>query len=199
MAMGRRPDGAKGAGSDITSSLTLITWSHARRLSHYPNDQTHRKAVAVDECECTGESPAKYRLGRNPGGMTADRESMNVLIVDDDPAIREISARILSRAGFTVNVAEDGQAGWEAVELQHYDLIITDQNMPRLEGTEFIGRLHGAGHKMPVIMITGAEMDFASPENAPDCLLTKPFHFPVLLDQMNRLLCMATSRVAAGV
>lgn len=113
---------------------------------------------------------------------------MHILIVDDDPDIRDISARILACAGFTVNVAEDGEAAWEAVGDQHFDLIITDQNMPRLDGTGLIGRLHGAGLRVPVIMITGAAVDIPSIKSAPDCFLPKPFSFSVLLGEMNRLL-----------
>jgi DNA-binding response OmpR family regulator len=114
---------------------------------------------------------------------------MNVLIVDDDAAIREISARILMRAGFTVDVAPDGEAAWDAVGRQSYDLIITDQNMPRLDGSGLIGRLNEAGVKIPVIMITGGALEAPSLKNAPDCFLAKPFRFPVLLEEMNRLMC----------
>ncbi len=80
---------------------------------------------------------------------------MHILIVDDDPAIRDVSARILTHAGFTVGLAEDGEAAWEAVGLGHYDLVVTDQNMPRLDGMGFIERVRGAGIKTPVILMTG--------------------------------------------
>ena len=116
---------------------------------------------------------------------------MNILIVDDDAAIREISARILMNAGYEVNVAEDGEAAWEAVGLTAFDLIITDQNMPRLSGTGLIARLHGAGLRMPVIMITGGSVDIPFEDGTPDCFLTKPFNFRALLGEMNRLLSLA--------
>lgn len=124
----------------------------------------------------------------------------NILVADDDPAIRDISSRFLTQVGFTVDVAEDGQSAWEAVGLRRYDLIITDQNMPRLSGTEFIDRLHEAGMGIPVILMTGGAVVSAT-RKPPDFFLTKPFSFSSLLEEVNRLLCQTPSqclRSAAG-
>jgi len=122
---------------------------------------------------------------------------MYILVVDDDPAIRDISSRFLARVGFTVDVAEDGQSAWEAVRLHRYDLIITDQNMPRLSGTEFIDRLHEAGVGIPVILMTGGAV-ISSMQNAPDFFLTKPFAFSSLLEEVNRLLCLTSPQCLQG-
>jgi DNA-binding response OmpR family regulator len=118
---------------------------------------------------------------------------MHILIVDDDPAIRDISARILMHAGFTVGLAEDGEAAWEAVGAGHYDLVVTDQNMPRLDGAGFIERVRGAGIKTPVILMTGGAVSVSSMPVAPDFFLAKPFDFSVLIGAANRLLCTAAA------
>jgi two-component system, chemotaxis family, chemotaxis protein CheY len=112
----------------------------------------------------------------------------NILIVDDDGAIRDVYARILSGAGFTVNSAQDGEAAWDAIEARHFDLIITDQNMPRLDGSGLIKRLHGTGRQTPVIMITGGSLQQPTRDSAPDGFLTKPFRFSSLLGEIERLL-----------
>jgi len=114
---------------------------------------------------------------------------MRILIVDDDPAICAISARILVHSGYAVDVAPDGESAWDAVGVQRYDLILTDQNMPRLDGTGFIGRLRAAGLRIPVILMTGAAVPTPEKASAPDCFLTKPFSFSALVEEVNRLLC----------
>jgi DNA-binding response OmpR family regulator len=116
----------------------------------------------------------------------------NILIVDDEPGIREISARILEHAGYTVDVAEDGERAWEAVVRKNYDLIVTDQNMPRLDGTGLIARLDAAGMRMPVIMMTGTVLEMDSLKTAPDSFLAKPFSFFGLIAEVNRLLSRET-------
>lgn len=117
---------------------------------------------------------------------------MHILIVDDEPGIREIGARILEHAGFAVDVAADGEYAWEAVARKNYDLIITDQNMPRLDGTGLIQRLHAAGLRMPVILMTGTALPLESLKTAPDSFLAKPFSFSGLIEEVNRFLSPIT-------
>ena len=131
----------------------------------------------------------KFRRCRWGRWLNKITNPMRILIVDDDPAICEISARILAHSGFSVDIAPDGESAWDAVGVQRYDLILTDQNMPRLDGTGFIGRLRAAGLRIPVILMTGAAVQIPEKTSAPDCFLTKPFSFSVLLEEVNRLLC----------
>ncbi|HEY8932867.1 MAG TPA: response regulator [Rariglobus sp.] len=118
---------------------------------------------------------------------------MRILVVDDDPAIRDISARILSHAGFAVDVAADGESAWDAFLLHHYDLVVTDQNMPRLDGSGLIERVRNTGTKTPVILMTGGTTNPSSLSITPDIFLSKPFSFSVLIDAANRLLCKAAA------
>jgi len=111
-----------------------------------------------------------------------------ILVVDDEPGIREISARILANAGFAVDVAEDGEFAWQALSNRHYDLILTDQNMPRLDGAGLIARLHSAGLTVPVILMTGGCIVRPAAKVAPVRYLEKPFTFSMLIGEVNRIL-----------
>ena len=82
----------------------------------------------------------------------------SILFVEEDPVLRGLSLTVLCRAGYRVKVAEDGQAAWDALQLGHYDLLITAHQMNRLSGLELVLRLRGLGRSMPVVMAAdGAE------------------------------------------
>jgi DNA-binding response OmpR family regulator len=58
-------------------------------------------------------------------------------VVENDMDVRQLSARILMRSGgYQVDAAEDGAAGWQALQAKNYHLLITDRKMPKLTGVE---------------------------------------------------------------
>jgi DNA-binding response OmpR family regulator len=116
---------------------------------------------------------------------------LHILIVDDEPAIRDIMARVLVRAGFQVDVAEDGEHAWDAVGRRSYDLIITDEKMPRLTGAGLIDRLRRKGAMIPVLLMSGVAVSVETETGPPDGFIAKPFSFSSLLSEANRLLCPA--------
>ena len=61
---------------------------------------------------------------------------------------------MLIRSGYQVDAAADGAAGWKALQGNSYDLVITDNFMPKMTGVEMVKKLHAAGMKLPVIMAT---------------------------------------------
>jgi two-component system chemotaxis response regulator CheY len=63
---------------------------------------------------------------------------------------------MLLRSGYQVDAAEDGAAGWDALQAHRYDLMITDNNMPNICGVELLKMLHSARMTLPVIMASGA-------------------------------------------
>jgi DNA-binding response OmpR family regulator len=82
-----------------------------------------------------------------------------ILVVEDDDSIRRLSADVLGRAGYEVHTAEDGEAGWKALNaLRHepdgYDLVITDNNMPKLTGVDMVKKMRSARIDLPVILVT---------------------------------------------
>ncbi len=72
-------------------------------------------------------------------GKTKRRRA--ILVVDDSPTVRETERRLLESRGYEVDTAVDGVDGWNAVRLGSYDLVITDVDMPRLNGIELLKRI----------------------------------------------------------
>src|SRR3954451_11721027 len=80
-----------------------------------------------------------------------------VLVVDDEPAIRALVAKIVERAGFSVDVAADGAEAIAKVNQTDYAVIVLDLMMPAVSGYEFVEFLEQRGGKRPsVIVITAA-------------------------------------------
>jgi two-component system sensor histidine kinase and response regulator WspE len=61
-----------------------------------------------------------------------------VLVVDDSLTVRELERKLLDQAGYEVEIAVDGLDGWNAVRAGEFDLIITDVDMPRMDGIELV-------------------------------------------------------------
>ena len=80
--------------------------------------------------------------------------SKAVLTVDDSASIRETIAFTLEAEGFEVVGAEDGSKGLSEVERRRFDLVITDLNMPVMDGFDFIRAVRAGGNHVPIIMLT---------------------------------------------
>jgi len=79
-----------------------------------------------------------------------------LLVVDDDQLIRELHARVLIVAGYEVETAEDGIDALERLAEEPFDLVITDNYMPRLSGSNVTLTLRSAGSRIPVVMVSGS-------------------------------------------
>lgn len=88
-----------------------------------------------------------------PAGTLTQRP--RVLVVDDDMFIRRINCEILLSAGYGVDVAEDGAEAWDALQLASYDLLVTDNQMPKVSGVELVQKIRDARMDLPIIMATG--------------------------------------------
>lgn len=88
--------------------------------------------------------------------MSDVNRTPRILVVDDDLVLGLYHAQILLDAGFEVDTAEDGDAGWRAIGANQYDLVITDNNMPKVTGIELAKRLRCEGHELAVILVSGA-------------------------------------------
>jgi two-component system, chemotaxis family, chemotaxis protein CheY len=106
-----------------------------------------------------------------------------VLIVEDDAATRRLYKFLLSNGGYTVLEAEDGQAAAELLERQECGLVITDMNMPRMDGMELIKHIRRTYADLYVILITA----FGTPDTEKNAMrnganeyLAKPFEFDEL-------------------
>ncbi|MGE0666738.1 MAG: response regulator [Sphingomonadales bacterium] len=80
---------------------------------------------------------AQGRLrGNRRGRADSARRLRHILVVDDSLTVRETERKLLERAGYLVDVAVDGVAGWNALRLGNYDLLLTDVDMPRMTGID---------------------------------------------------------------
>jgi DNA-binding response OmpR family regulator len=114
-----------------------------------------------------------------------------ILVVDDDPDTRQLSVDVLVNANFEVDAAIDGADGWEALRAKHFDLLITDNTMPRMTGLELIEKLRYTRLPLPVIMATGQlpTQEFEQkPWLLPDATLQRPFSNDDLLATVKKVL-----------
>ncbi|MFT3867521.1 MAG: response regulator [Nibricoccus sp.] len=115
---------------------------------------------------------------------------LHILIADDDRWIREAIAELFQREGYSVSTAEDGEAAYAILCEKTVDLLITDEDMPRLRGVELLRRLRQENSPLPAILISGC-----LPWNEPDLddllkpgfALEKPFAFSQLLKEVQVL------------
>ena len=129
-----------------------------------------------------------------PAGETVPRPANSphrILVVDDDSEARRLTLEVLVGAGYHVEAVKDGAAGWEALQANGYDLIITDNKMPRMTGIEMIEKLRSASRAVPVIMVTESvpTHEFArKPWLEPYATLPRPFSNNDLLEAVRRFL-----------
>lgn len=116
---------------------------------------------------------------------------MRILVVDDDPGVRDSLRRSLAFNGYEVDLAEDGQKALTAIAERRPDAVILDVMMPGLDGLETCRRLRTAGEDLPVLMLTAREAisDRVSGLDAgADDYLVKPFALEELLARLRALL-----------
>jgi len=114
-----------------------------------------------------------------------------VLIVEDDPAVRESLERCLAFEGYEVVAAVDGEAGLTAAAQRRPDAILLDLQLPRMDGLEVCRRLRASGDGVPILMLTArdATRDRVSGLDAgADDYLPKPFALEELLARLRALL-----------
>jgi two-component system response regulator MprA len=123
--------------------------------------------------------------------VTADEARPQILVVDDERAVREALARALELGGFDVALAADGTEGLGLVEQESPDVVVLDLMMPGLDGVQACQILRARGDRTPVLMLT-ARTEVASRveglEAGADDYLIKPFALEELLARLNALL-----------
>jgi len=103
---------------------------------------------------------------------------MHILLVEDNASLATWLSQALSRSGYAVDVARDGEAALIALKGQHFDAVILDMGLPRLSGQEVLARLRSGGNDVPVLILTadaGLQSRIAGLNAGADDYLAKPF------------------------
>ncbi len=122
-----------------------------------------------------------------------------VLVVDDEPTVREVVVGYLRRDGHEVSEAADGRSALELLASQSFDLVVLDMMLPGVNGLDILRRIRSAGD-MPVIMLTARaeESDrVAGLELGADDYVVKPFSPRELAARVNGVLRRAAPKVAS--
>ena len=116
---------------------------------------------------------------------------MKILVVDDEKRIADSIKRGLEQEGYAVDVAYDGEDGYNSVQADEYDIIVLDVMMPGMMGTEICSKLRSEGNHTPILMLTakGQARDIVKGlDCGADDYLPKPFAFDVLIARIRALL-----------
>lgn len=116
---------------------------------------------------------------------------MRILLVEDDILIAKSLTQALMGQHYALDIAADGEAGWEAATLAEYDLILLDVMMPRLDGVSLCRRLRSQGTQTPILMLTTRDRyddRVLGLDAGADDYVTKPFDLSELLARIRALL-----------
>ena len=122
--------------------------------------------------------------------MNESSYRQTILVVDDEPSIREVVTLYLQRAGYSVIVAADGQAALEALERHAPDLVVLDLMLPRVDGLEITRQLRARG-ETPIIMLTARREEtdrILGLEMGADDYVVKPFSPRELVSRVKAVL-----------
>jgi len=116
---------------------------------------------------------------------------MRILLADDDPRICTVLRLWLEKRRHQVQQAPDGQQAWDMLRTQPFDVLITDVNMPRLDGAELVRKLQGQAQPLRLIIILSSRCDLAHlrrqfPDPRVHCR-AKPFSPADLAELIDRL------------
>ncbi|WP_431823206.1 hybrid sensor histidine kinase/response regulator [Burkholderia sp. F1] len=133
------------------------------------------------------------KLVRDPQHALADRRR-RVLVVDDSLTVRELERKLLEKRGYGVTIAVDGMDGWNAVRSDAFDLVVTDVDMPRMDGIELVTLIKNDPllKRVPVMIVSYKDRDEdrrRGLDAGADYYLAKgSFHDEALLDAVHDLI-----------
>jgi CheY-like chemotaxis protein len=117
-----------------------------------------------------------------------EKNKDRILLVDDDKQIRNIVSEFLSDIGYEVLSAGDGKEGMNVFLDSAFNLVITDLDMPKVDGLTFASYIKEKSPRIPVVLITGGGFEGAGREDPVDFVMHKPFALLDLKDTVQRFL-----------
>lgn len=118
----------------------------------------------------------------------------NILIIDDERAIRNTLKEILSYEGFGIDEAVDGEEGLQKIQAKVFDMVLCDIKMPKIDGLEFLERVSELYPDLPVIMISG----HGNIETAVDAVKKGAYDYISKPPDLNRLLITIKNGLEKG-
>jgi two-component system, OmpR family, response regulator MprA len=115
---------------------------------------------------------------------------MRVLVVEDDPAVRDSLRRALGLKGYSVDVSPDGAEALTAMQEAQFDAVVLDVMMPGIDGLEVCRRLRAGGERVPILMLTARDAigdRVAGLEAGADDYLVKPFALDELVARLRAI------------
>jgi PAS domain S-box-containing protein len=127
------------------------------------------------------------------GGIPEITGAGTVLVVEDDPMVRNMARIMLGRLGYSALEAKDGVEAVEVFQQHQHEIrcVLSDLTMPRMDGWETLAALRGISPKIPVILSSGYDEAQVMAEDhleRPDAFLGKPYQIKVLGEIINRVL-----------
>jgi CheY-like chemotaxis protein len=141
-----------------------------------------------------GCAPDKSLASSNMGNCDVDQSAKKVLVAEDNPALAQVAAFNLERAGHDVVIARNGQEAWMILQEEPFDLVITDQQMPEMSGWELCEAIRASDDHChtPVMFITakGLELDRnrLQEELRVNCVFSKPYSPRELVNAVGEIL-----------
>src|SRR5690606_37548494 len=141
-------------------SLGPGSWS--QRLGEHPVDSRKHCNSAWYE-PCCRPHGLQFGKGRTMpdsvssvlSGLSLQAAVSRVLVVDDDPDLLAVSQKVLTKAGYEVHSAEDGADAIERLDRTDFDLVVSDVDMPRIDGVQLLKTVRDTERHTPFIFITG--------------------------------------------
>jgi CheY-like chemotaxis protein len=144
-------------------------------------------------------APAVMRLGWEERQTMAIEAAKKVLVAEDNPALSGVVRFNLQRAGFDVAVARNGREAFQAACQTAFDVVLTDQQMPEMTGTELCVKLRRRQEysETPIIMLTAKglelDLDYLREELGVSAALPKPFSPTELISLVEECLAGAVA------
>ncbi len=119
---------------------------------------------------------------------------LKVLIAEDNAALARVLEFTLSKAGYKVTKARDGEDAWASAQLERYDLVLTDYQMPRMTGFELCSRLRELEEyaETPILLLTAKGLEIELPQLCDElgiaATFAKPFSPSQVLKTVQQLL-----------
>jgi len=150
----------------INGQLTSILgaaeelWSHVDKKDFFATEQIEMIIRTVDNIQAaTSKLELKndkiHQNQTRSKDARATKKGTRILLAEDDKDNRNILKIMLEKMGYNVDVAKDGLEAWEKFQANKYEVVISDIQMPGLNGIKLLKKIHQKKSEMPVLLITG--------------------------------------------